>query len=265
MPKQNVPISKSDEFTRCPLCGMAVRISRDPQGNATHYDRLIDLDYSDKLEPVDPETSAKLKKKRAGKKTVALVGMSLTSSSLAPFDDKSVEIWGLNECHAFKWMKRWDRWFQMHQSKSVRKPMSKRKVYGHFDWLKDYHNKPIYMQFVYDEVPDSTEYPLRQVVDQFFDTDMIVRGEQKIKYFRSTFDYMMALALYECFDRIEIYGFDMAGSDEYTRQKPSAEFWIGVARGAGVEIYLPPENQLLVGKLYGYEESYIPPQEDNVI
>jgi hypothetical protein len=47
--------------------------------------------------------------------------MAETSRHLAPWDDPSVEIWGLNESYARRhkakgetYMRRWDRWFQMH-------------------------------------------------------------------------------------------------------------------------------------------------------
>jgi hypothetical protein len=154
--------------------------------------------------------------------------------------------------HAFAWFKRASAYFQLHGKDSFKRDVAKRNVYGHYEWLKKKHGFPIYMQFVYNEIPDSVEYPLAKIVDKFFGKG-ITKGGKTFKYFTSTFAFEIALALYQGYERIEIYGFDMSGQDEFGSQKPCAEFWLGVARGMGVEIYLPPNNQLLWGPLYGYE------------
>jgi hypothetical protein len=64
---------------------------------------------------------------------------------------------------------------------------------------------------------------------------------------------MMGLALYQDYDRIEIYGFDMGAQDEFIPQKACAEFWMGLALGLGKEIYMPPNCQLCWAPLYGYQ------------
>jgi len=56
------------------------------------------------------------------------------------------------------------------------------------------------------------------------------------------------------FDRIEIYGFEMASNDEYVEQKACSEFWIGLAMGLGIEIYLPPTCIMMFSELYGGSE-----------
>jgi hypothetical protein len=62
--------------------------------------------------------------------------------------------------------------------------------------------------------------------------------------------------LYEGYERIEIYGFEMSSGIEYSRQKAGAEFWLGFAKGLGIEIYLPPGCKLLGENepLYGYDQ-----------
>ena len=153
----------------------------------------------------------------------------------------------LNEQHVYPWMKRWDRWFQIHE----RKYFTREVVVEHYPWLQEKHGKPIYMQHMYEDVPDSVEYPLGQIIDRFFGKAR--KGDKKFKYFTSTMPYMIALALNEGVDRIEIYGMEMSGPTEYVEQKPCGEFWLGVLMGMGVELYLPPNNQMLTGKLYGYQ------------
>ena len=241
--------------THCPTCGMAVRVVRRVYDDeADHYEALIGgEDVSKVLAPQYPETAAKLRELRKGKKTVAIVGLAATSCSLAPFDDLDVEIWGLNEAHAFPWMKRATRWFQIHATESWKRYIAKRDVRGHFDWLKKNEwDIPIYMQYYHELVPKSLGYPLYEVVDLVFPN--FRRGDTKVKYFTSTFAYMMGIALLEKFERVEIYGFEMADEIEYVQQKACAEFWIGYAMGKGVEVYTPPNCQILYSQLYGGNE-----------
>src|SRR3990172_8275522 len=255
--RSQVPLKTEGDITSCPTCGYPVRIIYRDGKHADHYEPIIDHSMHKTLMPADDETLAKLRSLREGKKTVALVGMAPTSCSLAPFNDPTVEVWGLNEAHAFDWLKSWDRWFQMHKPRDFTRDLDDHRIYergyvkGHYEWLKQDHGKPIYTQYVYPNIPDSVEYPLAEVVDRFF--PLVRKGDEKIKYLTSTFTYLLAMALLEGFERIEIYGFEMGGGDEYIPQKACAEFWIGMAIGRGVEIYLPPNNQLVWGPLYGYQ------------
>ena len=244
------------DHANCPTCGMAVRVVRRVyDGEADHY--VANMDWGDigkVLPPQDPITAAKLKALRQGKKTAALVGMAPTSCSLAPFDDESCEIWGLNEAHSFPWMKRANRWFQIHETAIWKRYIAKRDVRGHADWLKKNPlDVPIYMQFWHELVPKSVGYPLHEVIEKYF--RKFWRGDKNdIKYFTSTFAYMMGVALLEDFTRIEIYGFEMADDEEWRHQKACAEFWIGLAMGRDVEIYTPPGCQLLFSNLYGGDD-----------
>lgn len=44
-------------------------------------------------------------------------------------------------------------------------------------------------------------------------------------------------------------------NSEYQNQRPSCEFWLGIAAGMGIEVYIPPENDLLKTRfMYGLEE-----------
>ena len=247
-------VSWDSDRTNCPTCGMAVRIYRRIDGYADHYEALIvGEEIAKSLPPQDSVIAAELREDRQGKKTVALVGMASSSCSLAPFDEPDVEIWCLNEMHAFSWMKRATRWFQIHDSDSWKRYIAKRDVRGHYDWLKKNPlDVPIYMQYQNDIIPRSVGYPLHEVVDRFFKN--FRRGKKKVKYFTSTFDYMMGIALLEDFKRIEIYGFEMTDDIEYIKQKAAAEFWIGLAMGKDVEIYTPENCQILWSALYGGKE-----------
>lgn len=196
-------------------------------------------------------------KKVARRDRVAIVGFAGTSRHLAPYDDKSVEIWGLNEAHRQPWMRRITRWFQIHQRWDFTK-QNNESYRDHWEWLQKEQPFPIYMIEKAQDIPSSVEFPLEEICEKFLSN--VRRGkdwkEAVInKYFTSSFAYMCSMALYEGFKRIEIYGFEMATDTEYRYQKGSTEFWIGLAAGLGVEVLVTEDCQLVQGKLYGYEVS----------
>jgi hypothetical protein len=214
------------------------------------FDKFVFVDNSDKFERLSDEQKAKAARAREDMNTVALVGMSPRSCAMAPWEDKKVAIWGENESHAFSFFERADAWFQVHNS--YRQKTAKRGVVGHYDWLKENKwNIPIYMQKVNKDIAKSEVYPLQDVCDVFL--SKIYRGYKRIKYFNSSFDYMIAMALLKNYERIEIYGFDMAGDNEYGLQKPSAEFWLGIA-SQHADIIMPDNCLLLKSELYGGKE-----------
>ena len=54
---------------------------------------------------------------------------------------------------------------------------------------------------------------------------------------------------------INIYGVDMATGTEYAAQRPSCEYWIGIARGRGITVEIPLSSDLLkVNQMYGAED-----------
>jgi len=66
---------------------------------------------------------------------------------------------------------------------------------------------------------------------------------------------MIALAVLLKYEEIHIYGVNMAQDQEYQHQRPSCEFFIGWARGAGIKIHLPHEADLCRSwMLYGYDD-----------
>ena len=63
------------------------------------------------------------------------------------------------------------------------------------------------------------------------------------------------------FDEIYLHGIDMATSDsdngEFEAQRPSVEYFIGLARGYGIPVHIPTEADILKsGRIYGYEGSF---------
>jgi len=224
---------------------------RRDDGSADHYLFVNEQGRHFLPNPIPPILADFLRASRQGKKTVALVGAGWNSAPWAPWGEDGVEVWGMNESHSYPWFKVEGiaRWFQLHPKSTF----TKERGFNHWEWLQKEHPFPIYMQQVYDDVPSSVKYPLREIQKALIGN--IYRGEEKIKkLFSSTFNYQLAQALYENVDRIEFYGIEMLVGGEYIYQREAMAFWLGKADGMGVEWWMPESCSLLAQPLYAYEE-----------
>jgi len=170
-------------------------------------------------------------------KQVAIVGTAMTFKD-APYSDPSWEIWGVND--HWNLVPRATRWFESQDEEHCSKTACGHdKSMMRMDWFKKCPI-PLYMNLHYDSAPMSIRYPLKQIKKWM--SDMDTQGDN---YFTNTVTYMIALALYEGFDRVHLYGVDMAVGGEYEKQRPSCEFWLGIAKGLGIELYIPDHSDLL--------------------
>jgi len=179
--------------------------------------------------------------KRTKKNTVALVGFAETTRSSIPWEDEDTEIWGLNEAAIQPWFKRWDRWFQLHPEDNFSRKDNHNDP-NHLQWLEGITDRPIYMQQHYENIPMSVALPLEEIIEKYGN------------YLTSSLAYMLTLAMLEGFERIELYGFELGTRTEYHYQKANAEYLIGMARGLGFDVYIPPSGSLCRGKMYGFED-----------
>ena len=178
-------------------------------------------------------------------KRVAIVGFA-ASRHQAPFDDPDVEIWGMNRLHAAMPDKRWNRWFQLH---AVDEEHEGSELEAHLKWLRT-QSFPIMIRpqdvGKYD-IPTEEPYPIDDMINLFG------------SYFTNTVSYMLAYAITYGAEEIGVYGVDMAQDGvvdgEYAYQRPSCEYFLGCAAGAGIQIILPPGSDLLKAThLYGLED-----------
>lgn len=188
--------------------------------------------------PKEPETPPKRKK-------VAVLGTAPSSRMLAPFNDRSWEIWSCSPGN-MNVIPRWDRWFEIHCNLHWPENLSYGRPY--LDWLKT-HRTPVYAQASYakpdGEIPNATVYPQEEMVKRF--------GPY---FFTSSFAWMIALALTEGFEEIALYGVDMASRDEYILQRPGYYYFKQVADNAGVKMWAPYESDLMQPPpLYGFMDS----------
>lgn len=180
-----------------------------------------------------------------GAERVAIIGTAPSSRMLAPYNDKSWEIWACSPGN-MNTIPRWDRWFEIH----VTLHWPENQSYGrpYLDWLKT-HKTPVYAQPMYahptGELPNAIQYPKDEMVREF--------GPY---FFTSSFAWMIALAIMEGAKEIALFGVDMASRDEYILQRPGAYFFFLECKRRGIRIGAPYESDILQPPpLYGFMDS----------
>ena len=160
----------------------------------------------------------------------------------APWHDLSWELWAHASCrHLCK--RDPDLLWDLHPEVLWRDPTKKTWDPKYVHWLAT-NRIPIMMQKVYADVPASMRYPFETMITEF------PRG-----YMTNHLAYMVALALMEGVTHLGLFGCDYSASSEYGPQRGSAEYWLGVAEGRGVQVQIAPQCDLLnkPSLLYGYE------------
>lgn len=181
------------------------------------------------------------------RKKVAIVGFA-PSWKEAPFADQDTDIWLLNEMYKLAPQVpvfRFDRWFEIHDRNSPSKATAE-----HIAFLKQCPC-PLYMWDHFDDLPSSIPFPKDEIIAW-----LEKQGRIGARYFTNTISWMIALAMYEGFEEIAIYGVNMSTDSEYGYQKPSCEYFIGLAEGMGIKVFIPQSSELLkCTQLYGFESN----------
>lgn len=169
------------------------------------------------------------------RKKVAIIGFT-ESKSLAPWDDPTFEKWICNNLHLFV-PDKWQRCYDLHDDKTITSDAR------HVQFLQTNTEKPVVVWDPRPEWPASVPFPKRQVIETFG------------RYFTNSISWMIAHAIMENAEEIHIYGVDMAQTSEYGSQRPSCEYFLGLAVGLGIKVYVPPTSDLLkVTAMYGLED-----------
>ena len=169
-----------------------------------------------------------------------IVGSHSATRGDTPWDSDA-EIWAFNEAPQAEWCGRWDVDFQMH-SPEVYTGFNHVRA-DHWDWLQTDHGKAIYMQAPDDRVPGSRVYPLEAIKAMTPDAMLT-----------STPAQALALALYLGYPKIDIYGIELTSNSEYAYQVNGWVYWVGFARGRGVNLTLHSGvKEHFTNRVYGYE------------
>lgn len=174
-------------------------------------------------------------------KKVAIVGSAGSSTEKAPWKDPEFEIWGL----AWRIMEKGDRYFDMHKLGPHRK-----NVQPNYERHLSLLDATVYLQEEHPDIPNSVRYPIEDVIKMLSGVDPYADGD----YFASSVAFMLALAIYEEFEEIHLYGIDLLTDSEFSHQRPNAEYLIGLARGLGRKVLVPKESAMLkFSYRYGYD------------
>jgi hypothetical protein len=174
---------------------------------------------------------------------LAIVGTEEQTRHLAPFGNLDYDIWVFNEAANTEWCKRWTACLQLHKPNVYRNV--NKKDPQHWEWLQQDHKyKPIYMQDFDPLVPNCVKYPF----------DEVAKVTQYKRNFRATLTYAIALAIYQGYESIDIYGVELANSAEYRSQQNNFAFWVGLAEGHGIPINLHCCAGMFDKPLYAYED-----------
>jgi hypothetical protein len=161
---------------------------------------------------------------------LAIVG-NYTGIHQSPVFQTNAEIWGFGGRGPY--LPRIDVLFQLHL------PYTWEENFTVWDWLKNNKTIPVYMRQVYPEFPASILYPFE---DAFALASM--------QYFTSSPAYALALAILQGRKKISIHGIELVDR-EYETQKDCIAFWLGFAKGRGVEIELHCMDSIFKRPLYG--------------
>lgn len=195
---------------------------------------------------------------------IALLGSAPSSIMLAPFRDQSYQeymggktqiqpptphieqewlIWACSP-GAYGRVERCDAYFELHRWEPGRPWFSPEYV----QFLREFKG-PVYTGGVVPELPTHEVFPIKEIEAEF-----------SSYFLTSSLSMMFALAIYklEQYDKvmaaagepkekhtIGMWGVDMAASEEYGYQRAGCQYFILEALRRGIEVYVPPESDLL--------------------
>jgi len=216
---------------------------------------------------------------KRNKDKVAIIGFA-DSRTEAPYNDPEYEIWGLNSLFENIPMDHVTRWFEIHDRKLFAMDTNKEVGLGLTRDGKPYMEAlgrlpcPVYMINDYPDIATCVRYPIEDMISEFDPQQRRTEWKEPFStsakldwngYFTNSISYMIALAIYSGYKTIAVYGVDMATGNwwenmgnnnaEYYFQRPSCEYYLGIAVGRGIKIEIPSSADLLKARFnYGIEQ-----------
>ena len=171
-------------------------------------------------------------------KPVAIVGNHPKTFGV-PYGNKDIDIWGMNlgaysrpdfdaiiEIHTMKYML------------DTRPPI-------YFAWLEQ-QKATVYSREKICE--RSVPYPFEKAYNL---TKRVKLNNGDFKFFGSTVDYCIALAILQKRPVISLHGIEMRNDTEYGIQRNSFCFWTGMAAGNGIKLEIVGSYDIFKKPLYG--------------
>lgn len=197
-------------------------------------------------EPTEEVQPEEVKPIEVPYRKVCLVGSASSTLDNTPWKDESFEMWVLG----WRQAPRAERRFDVHPGNFDKE--NRRRVPKDYEKnLAECKNCTVYLVDRHPEIPNSVRYPIEKVLE-FFGT--MLDGYAAKPYFASSVAYMIAMAILENVDEIHLYGLDFIEDGEYTHQRPNMEYFIGIARGRGIKVFIPERSALCEFEyVYGYQ------------
>lgn len=197
-------------------------------------------------------------------KTVRILGASRNSRELPKERPEGVELWLANSptttlLRCPRAMTQWTRYFNLHSKQHIVGTYPS--GYSYFQTKAD--GRPIYLLKAQPDVPTSIAFP-REAIQKFFATE---KGPNR--YFTCSICWLIAFAIFEGFDKIELWGFELRDTkpgEAFAWERPCIAYWIKKAQDHGVEVFyqaaitklyeagkmIPGDADEYDGKLYGF-------------
>ena len=198
-------------------------------------------------------------------KTVRILGAARNvRETPSRMPEENIEVWLSNSpttvsLRCARALGEWTRWFNLH---------SKQHMLGTYPSGYSYYQtkaegRPIYLLRAQPDVPTSVAFPYRQIQEAFTTPKGLNR------YFTCTVCWLIAFAILEGFERIELWGFELreAKGSAFAWERPCFWYWVHQARERGVEVFYQDAIKKLEdagvltagnpdtynGPLYGYD------------
>ena len=182
----------------------------------------------------------------SSRKKVAIMGFEEANGQTGPWDDLAWEVWNFNMAnrmgftHDAQGRFRADRWFDLH-------PIGPQNDLD-LAWINTCP-VPIYLPSIFGHNPNAVAYPLA-------DIEGWLRQEFHVEqpYWASSFAYAVALAMYDGAETIGLFGVNLDWGRERIVERGNLEFYIGLAKGRGIQVVFSPNSKLLTHPArYGIE------------
>lgn len=151
----------------------------------------------------------------------------------------------------------WTRWINLHSRAYMESAYPSTIEF----YRREAAGRPIYFQRVQPDIPGSRAFPYREL-QHFFAT---AKGPNR--FFTCSICWLIAFAIYEGFERIELWGFALSDAKRrysacYKFERPGFFYWVQQARDRGIEVvyqeeiarlpFEPGDPDEYTGLLYGY-------------
>ena len=179
-------------------------------------------------------------------------------------EEHNVEVWLSNSTTTTllrcpRAINEWNRWFNLH---------SKQHILGTYPSAYTYYQtkadgRPIYLLKAQPDVPTSAAFPFKTIQSAFATT----KGPNR--YFTCSVCWLIAFAILEGFQRIELWGFELRDTkpgSAFAWERPCVAYWIQMAQSRGVDVFyqdaitklyeagkmIPGDPDTYDGLLYGF-------------